>query len=96
MRPVNPDAIAHDLIKCAFNIDRLGALLKALEKDEPGTVAALAQQLAHLGISNTKLSEMKRRGGLVKGRHWTRKDPTLARSDSLWHGQRCDMGLGRI
>jgi len=43
MRPINPDAIAHDLIKSAFNTYRLGALLKGLENDEPGTVAALEQ-----------------------------------------------------
>ena len=52
--------------------------------------------VAHLGFSRSKLYDMKKRGVLLKGRHWTRKDPSLPKSDLLWHVQRIEMALGRV
>ena len=51
--------------------------------------------VAHLGISRAKMFDMKKRGFLKQGHHWTRKDPSRAKSDLLWHMDRIDSELGR-
>lgn len=57
----------------------------------PTTQASL-----RLGISTKTLFRLKRQGVLKRERHWTRKNPAAARSDLLWHIQRCELTLGRI
>jgi hypothetical protein len=52
--------------------------------------------LDRLGIGKTTLFLLKKQGTLLKGRHWTRKNPALPRSSILWHIQRCEMALDRL
>lgn len=50
--------------------------------DTPALCSALA-------ISRSTLGRWRRRGLLIAGRHWVRKNPACPRSDLLWHQGRC-------
>ena len=55
---------------------------------------ALCQELA---ISRSTLGRWRRRGLLIPGHHWVRKNPAAPHSDLLWHHGRCSalLALGR-
>ncbi len=42
-----------------------------------------------LAISRSTLGRWRRRGLLIAGHHWVRKNPVCPRSDLLWHKGRC-------
>jgi hypothetical protein len=42
-----------------------------------------------LAISRSTLGRWRRRGLLIAGHHWVRKNPACSRSDLLWHQGRC-------
>jgi hypothetical protein len=42
-----------------------------------------------LGISRSTLGRWRRRGLLIPGHHWVRKNPAAPHSDLLWHRGRC-------
>ncbi len=44
---------------------------------------------AALAISRSTLGRWRRRGLLIPGHHWVRKNPACPRSDILWHWGRC-------
>ncbi len=44
---------------------------------------------AELAISRSTLGRWRRRGLLIPGHHWVRKNPVAAHSDLLWHRGRC-------
>ncbi len=44
---------------------------------------------AALGLSRSTLSRWRRRGLLIPGHHWARKNPAAPHSDLLWHRGRC-------
>ena len=44
---------------------------------------------AELAISRSTLSRWRRRGLLIPGHHWVRKNPAAPHSDLLWHQGRC-------
>ncbi len=42
-----------------------------------------------LAISRSTLGRWRRRGLLIAGHHWVRKNPAAPQSDLLWHHGRC-------
>jgi hypothetical protein len=54
--------------------------------DTPALCSALA-------ISRSTLGRWRRRGLLISGHHWVRKNPACPRSDLLWHQERCSASV---
>ncbi len=46
-----------------------------------------------LAISRSTLGRWRRRGLLIAGHHWVRKNPVCPRSDLLWHHERCSASM---